>query len=327
MIDRQLVWSNPEVQAKLASFVLAADEVWSLQHRESPEARLFRQFAEEGHYGRRSQSLTRQGIYAVTPGGHFLGSWNTRYLPKVLEELDQALERWEQLDPQERLAGEALSVDWRWSDAYPEKGLALLVTTRDMPRDDLPETMRGEWRRTAWNQDRFWISEQELAGLRSDPKVQQSLAQRFVRVHGRDNARGQSPGYPRKAVQEARWTLVRIPADDDREVYRVQGYGAVEETGRWRINDRHDEPATHTRSFAGPMLGEIEFEGERCVRFELAWVGERQGATQYNGRADDPGPAPMGVVMTLAPAHDRVAPSMIGQYGWKRPSVEHAVPD
>ncbi len=312
-----MVWSDPSIQERLKYFVLAADEVWNLQHRDSPEARLFREFAEFGHYGRRSMDLTRQGIYAVTPAGGFLGSWNTRHLPTIQKELDDALQRWQRLEPEERLGSKALPVDWRWSDAYPTKGLALMVTTRDMPREDSEGD--SDWRTHAWNQDRFWISEQELAAMRSDKTVLQALAHRFVR--------GQSPGYPKDAVQTARWTLGAVEGEPGRDIYRIHGFGSVEQTGRWAIDDRRDRPDTHQRSFAGPMEGRIEWEGDRCVRFELAWVGERRGATQFNGRADDLGPAPMGVVLTMAPPNDRVAPSMMWGYGWKRPSVQNAVPD
>ena len=303
-------------------FVLAADEVWKLQHRKTDEARLFREAAEFGHYGGRSMELTRQGIYALTPGGKFLRSWNTRHIPTVLENLKAAQASWEKLEGEARTGGDDLPVEWRWSDMYPSDGLALLVTTRDMPRRDLPAEMKGEWRRNAWNQDRFWMSAEEWPAWLHDEGVRARVAHRFVRIHGRDNARGQTTGYESKQVREARWDVEKVATEGDRVTYAIHGYGAVQQSGIWAINDRRDEPAQHTRSFEGPMRGQVVMDKDRCVSFELAWVGPRTGATQYNGRADDPGPADLGVVITLAPEGDRVAPSLIWQYGWqkKRPA-------
>jgi hypothetical protein len=71
------------------------------------------------------------------------------------------------------------------------------------------------------------------------------------------------------------------------------------------------------------LLGTATFDlkKERFLSFELVAVGTRWGATQFNVRSDDLGPAGMGFYFTLAgdsPA-ERVAPAHFFQvYRWNR---------
>ncbi|MEO0663689.1 MAG: hypothetical protein AAFZ87_19315, partial [Planctomycetota bacterium] len=91
----------------------------------------------------------------------------------------------------------------------------------------------------------------------------------------------------------------------------------VEESGTWSIDDQ--APKTEqTRSFEGSLLGSAVWDGTRFTAFELALAGTRVGGTRYNERRDDLGPAPLGVVLQLAPDDDRVAPSLLWVYGWSR---------
>jgi hypothetical protein len=59
------------------------------------------------------------------------------------------------------------------------------------------------------------------------------------------------------------------------------------------------------------LLGRAAFDlaHGRFAQFELVAAGLRWGATQYNQRADDRGPAPMGVVLTLAADPQRALPA------------------
>ncbi|MEM9381513.1 MAG: hypothetical protein AAGB93_16280 [Planctomycetota bacterium] len=305
------------MQELLDSFVPCADEVWRLQRAETAAARLFQAFCEEGHYaGREKPTDTRQGIYAVTPSGRLLTSWNTRNLDHVKSKMREALADWEDLDDAARYPSEELVAGPRPEDHYPEDGLVLQVFTRDLPREG--DGQREDWRREAWNVDHLWLRKEEAAELAAKG-LTADAANRLVRLHGRDNVRGQSRRYPREAVTRAELTTTNEKATGPSRRVQLRGYGAVSEAGEWSINDRHDGPAEHVRSFEGPMLGRAVFDAttSRFTQFELAWVGLRRGATQYNGRADDPGPAPMAVVFVLAPPGDRVAPSWFWDYGWR----------
>lgn len=315
MIDRQLAWSNPEIAALVKRFVPCADEVWQLQHVDTPEALLFRDFMDDGHYAKRKgDGKTRQGIYAVAPSGKLLASWNARREDFVAARLEEALEAWEKLSREERLPKEALAAGGRAEDAYPEDGLALRVFTRDLPREDPPEG----WRAKAWNIDHLWLSAEEAAAL-AKGALPERAAQRVAFLHGRDNARGQSRPYPAKSVKDASLTARVIGKDGDLVQLELRGAIHVVEAGTWPINDRFDQPALHERSFKGTLFGRATWDGSRFTAFSLACAGERRGATQYNERADDPGPAGLGMVFELAPKEDRVAPSWFHRYGWPVP--------
>ena len=57
-----------------------------------------------------------------------------------------------------------------------------------------------------------------------------------------------------------------------------------------------------------------DIESSRFTHFELVALGTRWGGTQYNGRADDLDPAPMGVAFTISKSKLRVAPASIWKY-------------
>ena len=73
-------------------------------------------------------------------------------------------------------------------------------------------------------------------------------------------------------------------------------------------------------AYEARLLGKATFDIQsgRFTAFELVAIGPRWGKGNCNLRHDDPGPAAMGVVFTLAgdtPA-DRIPPANIARYGW-----------
>ena len=296
-------------------FVPCADEVGHLQRAKTPAAKLFQVFCEEGHYrGRIKPTGTRQGIYAVTPSGTLLGSWNTRRVENVARELTAALEVWDALEDAERYPKEALISGGRPEDHYPEDGLVLVVFTRDLPREN--DARPDDWRKGAWNIDHLWLSSEEAHAL-AGGALPEAAARRLVRLHGRDSVRGQTQHYPDKDVTAARLEATVGLQDGGIKTLTLTGTGAASQTGKWSIGDGRAAPAEQSRAFSGSMYGKATWNGERFTEFELAWVGSRAGATKYNERSDDQGPAPMAVVFRLAPSTDRVAPSRFWNYGWR----------
>jgi hypothetical protein len=53
------------------------------------------------------------------------------------------------------------------------------------------------------------------------------------------------------------------------------------------------------RSYDAKLLGIVEFERTKCVRFDLITAGQRTGMSGANGRSTDLGPALMGVAFQL----------------------------
>jgi hypothetical protein len=314
VIDRQLAWSDARLQTLMQRFVPCADEVTHLQRAQTTAAKLFQSFCEEGHYGGRTKPTpTRQGIYAVTPSGKLLGSWNSRNVEYVALQMTAALAAWDALDDAQRYPRARLTSGPRAEDHYPEDGLVLQVFTRDIGRS---AGDGGDWRQAAWNLDHLWLSDSEARAL-AEGALPEAAAQRLVRLHGRDNVRGQTPHFPREGVTSATLSVSGSLRDGSIQHLILTGEGQASTTGKWSTGKASAGEVERTRSFGGSMYGKATWNGERFTAFELAWTGLRSGATKYNQRGDDQAPAPMAVVFQLASPNDRVAPSRFWDYGWR----------
>lgn len=300
----------------LERFVPCADEVGHLQRAKTPAAELFRVFCEEGHYQYRQKrgTGTRQGIYAVAPSGHLLRSWNTRGIRNVEAELKKALKAWDALEEAKRYPEEMLASGRRAEDFYRTDGLALVVYTRDLPREN--DARVDDWQKRAWNIDHLWLSSAEAHALAAGALPEAAL-NRLVRLHGRDNVRGQTPHYRDADIVEARLDVVAGSQDGGVKSMTFTGAASLSQTGQWQTGNGLDTPSEEKRSFSGNLYGQATWNGERFTKFELAWTGLRAGATMYNQRAEDQGPALMAVVFRLAEPEDRVAPSRFWDYGWR----------
>jgi hypothetical protein len=331
VIARQSVWSHPEVLELVAHFVPAADEVGRLQRGQDVECRLFQEVAEQGHYaGRAKPSATRQGTYAIAPNGVLLTSWNNNNPEFVASQLRNALKRWEELSPEERLGSPLLEEQFsklrRPDTFYPEDGLALRVHSRDLPRE-IP--LEGRWA-NSWNQDYAWFRQEEAVQflpdeVRSGQKhsVPEELVHRLARFHFVDHVRGETPAFPQGAVREAALQATVENVEGPIVSLKLEGHTRTLQQGSWPIRGFRDmeSPTPQERGVKTRMLGAARFnlEQKRFTHFELVALGTRHGGTQYNGRSDDLDPAPIGFLLTLAsdaPA-ERVAPAFFWSYGWR----------
>jgi hypothetical protein len=321
---RRSVWSVPEVQALAARFVPVADEVGRLQRGEAADCRFFQSFCELGHYGGRTQpSNTRQGIYAVTAGGTFLASINTRDAAAMLGMMQKALAAFDALPPATR-SGERAALDpaaiRRFENHYPEDGLVLRAVTRDLPRAVVTEG----WRGAAWNVDHAWFRRDEVAAFvpAAEPGATAAMPDaalvRLVRAHFVDNVRGQTPALGAQHVLARRLVARTERVDGDVQMLALEGGVKVERTGSWATRG-HGPVTPQTLGYDAVLLGDARYDraAGRFVAFRLLAVGQRRGATEFNQRDDDPGPAPMGIALELAPTGTgRVAPSLHHVYGW-----------
>jgi hypothetical protein len=330
VIARRSVWSDPKIKSLAAQFVPAADEVHRLFSVRDPEGDLFRKVSEKGHYAGRTQPTnTRQGIYALAPSGEFLASLNSNDPKTVAAMLERALAKWSTLSREERLmqGDPALQTPRvnRPEARYPEGGLVLRVYCRDMPR----EKQVAGWRRDAWNQDFAWFRREEAASFVPEERkvgatrvVPEALPTRLARLHLVDNVRGQTPQFEPRHIGSARLETEILSIDGTRIVLALRGETKAATSGTWSIagfSDMHN-PSTQERGVHTRLAGEAEWNTEtgRFTKFEMTAVGTRWGGTQYNGRADDLEPNPVGFAFVLAgdsPA-ERVAPAMWYLYGW-----------
>lgn len=323
-------------EAASSDFVLAADEVWRLQRGGDAECALFQRFCDDGHYN--EPEGTRQGFYLVTPSGRLLGSANTRSVRRLRELMATALDAWRAMPAEERrLSSEdraALEKLWRWVDEYPEDGLVVKVTSRDLPREPAAaeeesgseDQRRGgrrrgrRWTEGAWNHDWLWFRKEECVSMLpafevgATQAMPDRLARRVVEIALVDNVRGQVPAFHADAVEEASLEF---------EVTRIDGDGRVHLDVRGET--RADQQSSESRAESHPRGIETAIEGravwdpatERFAAFELVAEGTRWGAGRFNARRRDADHTPIGFVLRLEPEAPRVAPTNIWRYGWR----------
>ena len=314
---------------KLASrFVPTTDEVFRLQNGSDPECRLFQKVAEQGHYGGRPGS-SRQGTYAAAPSGVLLASLNSNDPRRIAAMLQRALARWEKLSRRERLLPrdpDSESASLRRAERfYPKDGLVLQVYSRDLPR----ETPGEGWRGKAWNQDYAWFTKKEAGQfLPPRPRLGQKqdvpapLIRRIARCHLVDNVRGQTVPFAQKDIEKARLSVEVTGVAGSVIALRLEGETRASAIGRWAVRGYRDarRPTPQKRGFEARLLGKATYDvrKERFQTFEMVAIGKRWGATQFNVRGGDPGPAPLGVLFTLAADSPgcRVAPALLGAYRW-----------
>ena len=276
--------------------------------------------AEQGHYGGVTEpTATRQGLYACTSDGELLGSINTRDAAPLLELLEQSLERW-----RKRPAGgasddipESYPIDPGLGWSYPDNGLALKVTVRDLPRNSGGLDSRH-------NIDFAWFTEEEIRSLvPGDARPGQTwrapdfFTRRLALRHFIDTVRGQSPGWREENLKEGEISLTVESAEADHVRLRMDGCIELEAEPTYETNPHSKLTVDKPRGLKLDLFGRIGFDPRqrRVSAFDAVATGDRWGCTTYNVRFDDPGPAPIGFAFERASddAIERTPPASIGR--------------
>jgi hypothetical protein len=304
-----------------AEFIPAADEVYRLQGGSDPECILFQKFAELGHYGGRP-GTTRQGTYATTPSGMFLGSINSNDPVRVAQMLQRALAKWQTVSREDRMSSsdpqKQLADIKRPERFYPKDGLVLYVTSRDMPRQKAAVQPPGkDFRKIgglggaaeqAWNQDYAWFTKGEVRqflpqqvrpGQKQD--VPLAVINRIACAHLVDNVRGQTTPFEESQVKKARLTAEVMAVDGTVVSLRLEGETLTADEG------------TRKHGLDMKLLGKATYDllKGRFLTFEMVALGSRWGGTQNNSRRGDLDMEPIGLLFTLAGDSpcERVAPA------------------
>lgn len=322
-------------------FVPTADQIErpgkSLESGTSFESRLVQKIKRQCN-----KLATYQGVFVATPNGLLLaGSHDSVHDPRKVEKhMREGLQKWAQLSAADRLLSKAefakavteLAVV-EGKSRYPQDGLVLSSICRDLPRTATPDKSPS---RNAYNQDYAWFRKAEArAFLPAEPRkgvthtVPRDVVERLARFHFVDLVRGHTSSYPQKAVERAELSV---------EVIDVQGkLVSLRFAGRTRTSEIHDGvhiegkwnspgpgiPKLQKRGVDAKLEGQAVYDlkAEKFVSFDLVALSSRWGGNAYNGRLNDRdfGPAPMGIVLTLAgnsPA-EKVPPLYFRYYGWK----------
>ena len=134
-------------------FVCAADEVWRLQRGSDADCVFFQRAVNGGK--RITDAGTRQGTWIFALDGTLLGHLNSHVTAEVRALLEGALARWDELPATARRLPEGVELvpAHRWEHSFPEGGLVLLRTARDLPAEGLAGT-----RLSTWNRDFAWAA-------------------------------------------------------------------------------------------------------------------------------------------------------------------------
>lgn len=319
MADRASAFADDEVAALLrARFVPVADNCTPLQSQQDAEGDFFRLLAEQGHYaGRVHPTATRQGMYAAGADGRVYGACNVNHPGPLREMLRAALARWDAEPHPGSPGGPGLGelaghvARGRHHMRPPAGGLVLRVWVRDLPRDPATDTRPADWRRTAHNLDHAWFTAEEAASMVPPAERRskgerwrwpQAVVQRLARFHLVDSVRGETPPWSAEEVRSAEaWVTVQGALDGVLHL-RLGGTASMAGPRRW-VDDFSREAHQCEHAIEVRLDGRLEWDdrARRFRRFDAAAVGMRRGGTKYNVRRDDPGPAPIGYWLELAP--------------------------
>lgn len=296
-----------------------ADDCGYTQTQQDAKGEFFRLVAEQGHYGGRTQpTATRQGLYTCTVAGELLASINTRDGERVLGMLREGLEKWRRRPATTASPDipKTYVTDPRLNWSYPEGGLALKVSVRDLPRVSDETDPRH-------NIDFAWFTRDEVRSLVPDnPAPGQShpapgfFARRIARCHLIDTVRGQSPRWREEQIHRAELAFVAEDVSPEQVLFRLEGSFRNEAAPTFDVNPFSGQVADKPRGVELKLLGHARFDRRqgRFTSFDAVAAGSRWGATTYNARFDDMGPAPIGFAFEVASDDpiERVPPASIG---------------
>jgi hypothetical protein len=300
-------------------FVPVAIDINYTQYQKDAEGRLFRKIVEQGHYaGRTKPTNTRQGLYIATVDGTLLSSINTTTPRYVVGIINKALAKSEATagQPIEKFAEEN-KPDPNFSVEFPEGGMILRETMRDLPRSDEPQ--HETWRH---NFDYVWLTSKEVASfIPSSPivgqtyQIPESFVNRFARFHLVDQVKGESPAWDRSAVKLANLNGEVTSVDGDRITVRLRGKARCTEAPSGEVNPFTNQKVDQDRGIDLQIRGWLVFDRstKSFVTFELLATGNRWGTTTYNFRQRDLGPAAIGFVFEMLPptAENKTRPKFV----------------
>lgn len=323
------MFSNPSIIQLLSEqFVPVAENSSALERQADDKGEFFRHVVEHGHYaGRTHPTRTRQGSYTFTADGRFLASINSRDPNEMAEMMHAALSRWARPAELGAPAAVRLVDDPGDVDDYPEDGLVLQATVRDLPRADGSGDRR-------WNLDYVWIRRDEARALVLEPLLVGQrrswpwpVMRRLVRFHLRDYVRGEPFNWPKEAIQQAELSSEIVEISGLQVHLAFRGAVRLAHETQW-VAPENGETVRSDTGYDCVLQGEATWDDERgaFTAFELVATGQRWGTNQYNFRMDDLGPAPMGIAFVLAGSapSDRTAPHCLRT--WRSPDADPSVP-
>lgn len=264
-----------------------------------PAHRFFRAFGDAVPKQDWNHPGTKQGIYMIGPNSEYLeGKFAAAGAPRDIEaRMRRALARWEDIRQQKGYANQPVPKA-NTAAMPPEvegKPLVLRVSLRDLPKgpgddagrrygpQDATNQPWPDFTKWAWNQN--WIAFDQPGIFVPRGSSFASIDSRAVRRLARealvDNVRGQAPHWNDRDIQVADLQMRLL----DRSTAEYRGRLVMSAGGR---------------SYAPTLYGQGRLDGKGgLTSLEIVAIGQRSGASRFNMRDRDKGPAPMGIVLTM----------------------------
>lgn len=311
-------------------FLIYPEGDWALSRvANDPAHLLFKHYGEQVPAEDWNSNGTKQGIYMMGPNGEYLEGAHAASgrADHLITRMQRALDRWEALQKSAEYANQPVPLGAAVAPPEVEAApFALRVSLRDLPREDNQDAGRritgrdkrdynwNAFTRWAWNQN--WItfddplefvpkamrkleppvasepsrqshgeSERSLISSATEwEPVASSVVRSICRRVLVDNVRGQTPEWSAESIQEATLLMRTLSIKDDLATIEYQGAAAMSNDNQSYVPNLYGQAVWNTRT-------------RRFVTFSLVSIGDRQGAGVFNQRTNDPGPAPLGIVL------------------------------
>lgn len=325
MKARQFVWSSKEVQELTKRFVSVADELHNLRTGNSSDATFFQKV-----FDQKIKHPGHQGVFLATPSGRLLASSTCYEAEKVIALLRDGLSAWGNLTTDDRLEPKSELVEMtefsRPEDHYPEDGLALRITARDLPESSLDGNRNARWHRYY-----IWFNQEEVQSMLpqklergSRHSMPTELTNRIAALALLD--KGLVDGFTRpfrdSEVEDS--DLVFSVREVTDQAIRLSITGSTATSTRdaqafvWNMPKYKDIPKY--RGVKTEILGDATFDrgANRFTKFHMVASGARVGGAYVGRKPADWSEKPIGFSCVLGkPTQaERIAPEFPNRYPW-----------
>ena len=288
-------------------FIPVAVDINYLQHQKDTEGELFTKIVEQGHYaGRTKPTNTRQGLYVATADGTLLASINTTRSSEVMKMMNKAIRQWEKggKDRNKKFAEENVP-DKKFNLAFPEGGMILRETMRDLPRKQNPK--HDTWRH---NFDYAWLTKDEVAEfVPKDPKVGVSyeipdpLVKRFAKFHLVDQVKGESAAWKDSGIKTASLQATVRRVENGKVQIQLNGNANCIQPATDEKNPYSGLPTNQERGVEIKIAGWLTYDTatDTFAEFRLLGFGDRWGTATYSFRHRDMQRSPIGFAFEMLP--------------------------
>ena len=284
----------------------------------------FRHIGEQGHYaGRTKPSPTRQGLYITGVDGNLLASLNSTDVGRVLELIKQGLAKWESKRSIGKSFRDSNEPDERYDVTFPEGGIVLRQTMRDLPDSETPQLRIGRH-----NFDHVWLTADQKKGFLPSKfkvghvwKIPDATVRQLAAFHLIDQVRGESWPFDMEHVKKAKLLAKVAAIDGDNVTIQLKGEVNNVKPATHVRNPYNGRTVSHDIVINVTIRGWLTYDNSKkeFESFKLLAAGKRSGSDVYNSRWKNLGPSSIGFAFEMVEdiPSNRIRPKFADQEAYK----------